>query len=67
MPHERVATTAESSSEQERAGVAPVNDGIETSSRQSAPRRGRPNLERAHKTLTSSAEAPAGAPRSGSA
>ena len=67
MRYERVATTLQSPFQQAGDGEAPSNVRVEPNPLQSRRRGGRPNLERAHKTLTSSGEAPAGAPRSGSA
>ena len=67
MPYERVSSTGQSSSPEERHGFAPGSVGIEPDAAPSPRKRERPDLERAHKTVTSLGEAPAGAPRSGSA
>lgn len=67
MPYERVSTSKQSPSQQANDGVAPSNVRVESNPSQSRRNRGAPDLQRAHKTLTSSFEAPAGAPRSGSA
>ncbi len=49
----------------ERSGVRPEH-GDEAQLKRERRKRGRPNLERAHKTVTSTSEAATGAPRSGS-
>ena len=67
MSYEGVSTTGQLLSQEERHGEAPSNGGIEPNPAPSPRKHERPDLERAHKTVTSSGEAPAGTPRSGSA
>ncbi|CAA9466383.1 MAG: hypothetical protein AVDCRST_MAG38-814 [uncultured Solirubrobacteraceae bacterium] len=67
MPYEQGPNVGQSSSQREHDDVAQSEGATERKPAKSSRNRGRSQLERAHKTLTSSVEAPLGAPRSGSA